>query len=38
MCSVVFGVVLVAPLTGWCVIVDIRVASPLAKPASTQSQ
>ena len=35
---VAFGVVLVAPRTGWCVIVDVRVASPLAKPASTQSQ
>ena len=35
---VVFGIVLVAPRTGWCVIVDVRVASPLAKPASSQSQ
>ena len=35
---VTFGVVLAAPRTGWCVIVDVRVASPLAKPASSQSQ
>ena len=35
---VAFGGVLVAPHTGWCVIVDVRVASPLAKSTSTQSQ
>ena len=35
---VAFGVVLVAPGTGWCVIVDVRVTSPLAKLASSQSQ
>ena len=35
---VAFGVVLVTPRTGWYVIVDVRVASPLAKPASSQSQ
>ena len=28
----------VAPRIGWYVIVDVRVASPSAKPASTQSQ
>ena len=33
---VAFGIVLVALRTGWCVIVDVRVASPLAKSASTQ--
>ena len=32
------GVVLVAPRTGWCVIVEVRIASPSAKPASSQSQ
>ena len=34
---VAFGVVLVAPRSGLCVIVYARVASPLAKPVSTQS-
>ena len=32
------GVVLVALRTGWCVIVDVQVASPSAKSASSQSQ
>ena len=35
---VAFGGVLVAPRIGWYVIVDVRVASPSAKPASSQSQ
>ena len=35
---VAFGVVLVAPRSGLCALVCVRVASPLAKPASTQSQ
>ena len=33
----VFGGVLVAPHTDWYVIVDVRVASPSAKPASDRS-
>ena len=35
---VAFGVVLVAPPIGWCVIVDVRIASSSAKSPSTQSQ
>ena len=31
---VAFGVVFVAPRTGWCVIVDVRVVIPLAKLGS----
>ena len=37
-CLVAFGAVLVAPRIGWCVIVHVRVARPLAKLASIQSQ
>ena len=35
---VAFGVVSVALHSGLCALVYVRVASPLAKPASTQSQ
>ena len=35
---VAFGVVLVTPPIGWCVIIDVRIASSSAKSPSTQSQ
>ena len=35
---VAFAVVLVALRTGWCVIVYVRVTSPLGNPTSKQSQ
>ena len=35
---VAFGIVLVASRSGLCALVYVRVASPLAKPTSTQSQ
>ena len=38
MILVEFGAVSVAPRSELCALVNVRVASPLAKPASTQSQ